>query len=48
LRAGSGREEQKRGEAEQKAGVSAGTPSETAKQNLILMGWAIHEFYFNG
>jgi hypothetical protein len=48
LREGSGRKEQKRGKAEQKAGVGAGTPSETAKQRLMYMDWAIHESYFNG
>jgi hypothetical protein len=47
LRAGSGRQEQKRGKAEQKAGVSARTPSGMAKQRLMFMGWAIHESYFN-
>jgi hypothetical protein len=47
LRAGRGREEQKRDKGEEKAGVGSGTPSETAKQRLILIGWAIHESYFN-
>jgi len=48
LRAGSGREEQKRGKAEQKGGVEAVIPSEISRQSLTRMDWAIHKFDFNG
>jgi hypothetical protein len=48
LRAGGGRKEQKRGEAEQKGRVEAAIQSEMAKQGLMFMGWVTHEAYFNG
>jgi hypothetical protein len=46
LRAGSGREEQKRGKDQEKAVVETVIRSETSKQSMTHNGWAIHESYF--
>jgi hypothetical protein len=48
LRAGCGRKEQKRSNAEQKTEVEAAIPSEIFKQRLTRLGWAVHKFDFNG
>ena len=43
-----GREEQKRGNAEENAEVEAAIPSEIFRQRLTRLGWAVHKFDFNG